>query len=148
MLLSNCLRRINKIDIIKCLNKSSSSRRWVAVARGTNSPVNLANGSVPNVTSMTVFTRHNGNLSNGYRYYSSSGGDKNTKNDTDDDNLENWNRQLPSFGGLYVFTPSPYLMLKNALSTLLIQSFFDQHFNKSEFLAGARQAVVVRFTCP
>ncbi|XP_055319516.1 uncharacterized protein LOC129577078 [Sitodiplosis mosellana] len=154
MLLANCVRRINKINITKCLNKSlgTSNRRCVAVASSSSStenPLNFGNGSLPNLTSTrTVFTsshrHHNNHLWCSHRYYSNdTQHGKDRKEDTDDDDLEGWSRKLPRFGDMYVSTPSVYLMLKNALSTLLIRSYFDQTFNRDEFLSGARQAVEV-----
>lgn len=152
MLLANCVRRINKINFTKCLNKSlnTSNRRCFAVASSSvKSPLNSANCSLPHLTSTaTVFTsshQHNDQLLwCCQRYYSNDRrNDKDTKDDTEDDDLESWNRKLPRFGDMYVSTPSVYLMLKNALSTLLIRSYFDQTFNKDEFLSGARQAVEV-----
>lgn len=145
MLLTNCLRRINKINITKCLNKPLSTKCCVAGVSNTTYPVKLVNSSVSNVSSTALFTRYNEHLSHSHRYYSSNGGDKKATNDTDDDDLTNWHRQLPRFGDYFEVTPSLYLMLKNALSTLLIRSYFDQNFNKNEFLAGARRAVEVRY---
>lgn len=149
MLLANCLRRINKINITKCLNNSlgTTTKRCVAAgASNMTNPVKLVNSSVSNVSSTALFTRCNENLSYSQRYYSSNGGDRKATNDTDDDDdLTHWNRQLPRFGDYFESTPTLYLMLKNALSTLLIRLYFDQNFNKSEFLSGARQAVEVKF---
>lgn len=151
MLLANCVRRINKLNITKCLDKSISTwnGRCVAVASITtkSKPVHFRNGLLPNLTSTAVFTsahhRHKEYLWFSHRSYSNGRHDKDAKDDTDDDDLETWNRKLPRFGDMYVSTPSVYLMLKNALSTLLIRSYFDQTFNRDEFLSGARQAVEV-----
>lgn len=147
MLLANCVRRINKIDISKCVNKSISSftRQPNAVASHSANTVRLVvNRSLPNVTSMTtLFTNHyqnNGHLYGTHRYYSSNS----RRDDSDDeDHLIHHQRQLPRFERYYKTTPSVYLMLKNALSTLLIRSYFDQQFNRDEFLSGAKQAVEV-----
>lgn len=157
MLLANCVRRINKINFTKCINKfiSTSNGRCVAVASSSNStenPINYCNGSLSNLTSTRrVFTssyrHHNNHLWCSYRYYSNdTHHDKERKEDTDDDDLEGWNRKLPRFGDMYVSTPSVYLALKNALSILLIRSYFDHTFSRSEFLSGARQAVEVSCT--
>lgn len=150
MLLANIVRRINKTEIQKCANKliGSSTRRSKSVASNASNSLNLAYCSLPNVTSTAVFTNvHNGKgayLWANRRYYSSQRNAKERKDDADDDDdLEHWNRKLPRFDGNYVGTPSIYLMLKNALSTLLIRSYFDQQFNREEFLSGARQAIEV-----
>lgn len=152
MLLANCVRRINKINITKCLNKSisTSGHHYLALAsNSTKNPLNLANGSLPNLTSTSVFTisqQHNDHLWCSHRFYSNDRHDKDRKDETDEEeDLENWNRKLPRFGDMYVSVPSVYLMLKNALSTLLIRSYFDQTFNRDEFLSGCRQAVEVIF---
>lgn len=149
MLLANCVRRINKINITKCLNSSISrlDHRCVTVASSTKNPANLANNSLPNLTSTSLFTTASNQCIDqrwgSLRFYSNDAKDKDKKNDTDDDDLENWSRKLPKFDVNYVSTPTIYFMLKNVLSTLLIRSYFDQQFNKSEFIAGARQAVQV-----
>lgn len=152
MLLANCVRRINKINITKCLNKSisTSDPRYLTVAsNSTKNPLNFTNGSLPNLTSTSVFTssnQHNDHHWYSHRFYSTDKHDKDRKDETDEDeDLENWNRKLPRFGDMYVSVPSIYLILKNALSTLLIRSYFDQTFNRDEFLSGARQAVEVIF---
>lgn len=150
MLLANCVRRINKIDIAKCVHKSISSytRRPNAVA-STNParPVHFDGRSLPHLTSTTtLFTNHyqnNGHLWCKHRYYTNNRSGKERKDDSDDEDLEHWQRKLPRFDSFYHTTPSIYLMLKNALSTLLIRSYFDQQFNRDEFLSGAKQAVQV-----
>lgn len=124
-----------------------STQLCVAGASNTN-PVKLVNNPVSNASSTALFTRYNERFSPSQRYYSSNGSDKKATNDTDDDDLTNWNRRLPRFGDHFEITPSLYLMLKNALSILLIRSYFDQNFNKNEFLAGARKAVEVIFMQP
>lgn len=152
MLLANCVRRINKIEIATCVNKSlnSFSCRHGGVASHSVHSLHRESGTLPNVTStkQTVFTKshyqNNGQLCIQHRYYSSSHNDKDRKYDSDDEDLENWQRKLPRFDNFYHTTPSVYLMLKNALSTLLIRSYFDQQFNRDEFLSGAKQAVEVR----
>lgn len=149
MLLANVVRRINKTEITKCFNKSINltTRRGKTVVSNVSKSIKLANGSLANVTSTAVFTnahQDKGYLRESRRYYSSERHTKERKNDADEDeDLENWNRKLPRFDDTYVSTPSVYLMLKNALSTLLIRSYFDQQFNREEFLSGARQAVEV-----
>lgn len=143
MLLANCVRRISHSNIAKCLIQSNCtvSKRCIAIAG--RSPAKLV--ELPNLTSTTVFTSFQ-QRGNGHdrRYYSSH---RNDKDDDADDDLDNWHRQLPPFDDGYLSKPSVYLMLKNALSALLIRSYFDENFNRKEFLDGARQAMEVTTSC-
>lgn len=151
MLLAKVVRRINKTNIPKCVNKSIkvSDRGHQSLASNTLNSLHLANSPMQNVTSTVVFT--NGHRDNCYlwanrRYYSSQRNTKENKNeaeDEEDEDLTNWNRKLPRFDDSYVGRPSIYLMLKNALSSLLIRSYFDQNFNREEFLSGSRHAIEV-----
>lgn len=72
--------------------------------------------------------------------------DDNDSESDDDDNMNDWDRQLPKFDSSHYSTPSIYFVVKNALSTLLIRSYFDQQFNRQEFLNGAKKAVQVQHT--
>lgn len=156
MLLANCVRRIYKINIAKCVNRTitTSEQRCVAVASSTKNPVIFANTSLPNLTSTSLFTTASKRCITdrswcSQRFYSNKTQDKNKKNDdkkddTDDLDLDNWNRKLPRFEGDYFTSSSIYLWLKNAFSIFFIRSYFDNQFNKPEFLNGASQAVVVK----
>lgn len=153
MLLANCVRRIKNPEISKYLKKSISSSvcRHVAVASHSINSSSLNSHLLPNLTSTTLFTnahhQSNGNQWCSSRFYSNDSNEKSKKqnaNVDDDDDLENWTRKLPPFGDDYIVKPTVYLWLKNALSTLLIRSYFDPNFNRDEFLSGAKQAVLVR----
>lgn len=164
MLLGNCVRRINKIQIVKCLTNSmaTTKRLYVTVAGQTMHSMHLDNSTMPHLTSLTakttVFTnrlRNHGrpelvpSTSPPQRHYSSNKNNAKAQKDDsddsdDDDDMENWHRQLPKFDDSHHSTPSIYLVVKNALSTLLIRSYFDQQFNRQEFLDGAKQAVQVQ----
>lgn len=63
------------------------------------------------------------------------------------DDLENWSRKLPSFGDVFVTTPTFYLMLKNALSAIFIRAMFDETFDRKEFLSGTKHAIQVYRNC-
>lgn len=140
MLLTKCVRQNN---IIKCLNKSiisSTIRRGVAVTSITrNKPQNLAKTAWPCSTSMAMFkSSYQHNLYQ-CRYYSNESNDQTKK----DDPINCSNPKISPFGDSFLVAPSIYLKLKNALSTLFIRSYFDETFNKNEFLAGAQHAVEV-----
>lgn len=69
--------------------------------------------------------------------------DDDDSDDDDDDDEDDSERKLPRFDSSHLSTPSLYFMVKNTLSTLLIRSYFDQQFNRQEFLNGAKKAVQV-----
>lgn len=161
MLLGNCVRRINKIQITKCLRNSTATtkRLHVTVAGQSMHSMQLDSSSMPHLTSLTakatVFTnrlQNNGNhfILCTHRHYSSNKNNANTRKDDDsdsddDDDMENWNRKLPKFDRHHHATPSIYFMVKNTLSALLIRSYFDQQFDRQEFLNGAKKAVQVQY---
>lgn len=150
MLLGNCLRRISKIQYTKCFTNSTATTKRFHVIVSQSLPTSSLTANA------TVFTNHIQNCGDhhphfvrrhGHRHYSSRKNNANAQNDysdnEDDDNIANWSRKLPKFDGFYRRTPSIYLMVKNTLSALLIRSYFDQQFNRQEFLDGAKQAVQV-----
>lgn len=131
MLRTNYVGHLNKLNLSKYVNNSlkiTPTRFYMVDNRK-----NLINSSLPNLTSIIEFNnihrRHNDNFRCPCRSYSS-----------------NHNEQkLPRFDDNYKFAPSFQLMIKNYLSIFLIRSFFDQSFNKQEFLDGASHAIEVMF---
>lgn len=166
------MRRINKIQFTKCLRNSQAATAQhlhvdVAGRCQAMQSMHLDSPTIPHLTSLTaqstVFTNHRLQNSSGqkpfiaicaHRQYSTNSNNKNknanarkddedSDSDDDDGSLNDWDRQLPKFDSSHYTTPSIYFVVKNALSTLLIRSYFDQQFNRQEFLNGAKKAVQV-----
>lgn len=140
MFLAKSVRRINKISIEKCLSNYLITPKCSYMGLACNSSdLSSHQISLNHITSTILFTKSNKQQRNQTRYYTTDRNDR----DDDDDDLDSWNRKLPSFGESFISTPSTYLMLKNSLSTLLIRSYFDNQFNKDEFLNGTKRAIEV-----
>lgn len=160
MLLANCVRRINQIQFTKCLLNSAATPKHLhsTVAGQSMHSMHIDSTSMSHLTLLTakatnVFTNRSiqnnvGHFLCTHRCFSNHKRDANThkhdSDDDDDDDMDNWHRKLPRFDGYHHSTPSIYLVVKNTLSTLLIRSYFDQQFNRKEFLDGAKQAVQVQ----
>lgn len=159
MLFGNCVRRINKIQITKCFQNSVVTTKHLHVTMASRlqhsmHPDRCSHTTASLTDKVSVFTncpqnnrdrhQHIDLCGRGHRFYSSQKHNANADHE-DDDDMVNWSRKLPKFDTKcdHHTTPSIYLMVKNTLSGLLIRSYFDQQFNKQEFLDGAKQAVQV-----